>query len=213
MTKRPRGICLIINNLHFENSMTRDGADRDEKALKDLFGELFFTVHVKRDLQKHEIEKIAADYAAGDHSNFNIFVFIVMSHGGDRDVVYGVRGRKTRLEDLMVEFTAPNCPTLQSKPKLFFSQSCRGSQANANFSSFDSAKSTQFTISSDSDAISYSSDSTIPRSIVPPGADFLLACATSPGYVAWRRPGSGSLFIQVSIDRPRWPRLASFSVS
>ena len=92
-----------------------------------LFEELSFTVRVNKNLQWDEMPKVAAKFAAKDHSQFDAFVFIVMSHGGGRDVIFGVRGRYIRVEGLMAEFNAANCPTLQNKPKLFFIQTFRGS--------------------------------------------------------------------------------------
>ena len=72
MTRRPRGYCLVINIMKFRTeSPERRGAEYDEKALKELFGkDLNFIVHVKRDLTKHEMENILADYGRKDHKKY-----------------------------------------------------------------------------------------------------------------------------------------------
>ena len=44
------------------------------------------------------------------------------------------------------------------------------------------------------------SNSTLAQSVTPPGADFLLAFATTPGYVSWRSEASGSMYIEVSMN-------------
>ena len=103
----------------------RCGASKDEDSLKKLFTDLKFKVVIKRDLDKHEIEKVAEKFAEKDHREFGAFVFILMSHGADRDCILGVRGRRTSVENLMVEFQVRNCPSLKGKPKVFIIQTCR----------------------------------------------------------------------------------------
>jgi len=192
MSSRPRGICLILNNTNFQGKISdREGAEFDDRELEKLFKELFFTVRVFRDMQCEEMRNVASECAGQDHSQFHAFVFIVMSHGGERDVICGVKGRQIRVEDLMAEFKATNCPTLESKPKLFFIQSCRGSSSERLSTTFSSAvRDTAF-----------APDSALPRSVCPQEADFLLAFATTPGYVAWRNRERGSQFIQVNRNK------------
>ena len=108
--------------------MNRRGGEIDEQMLCDLFSKLSFVVHVKNDLKYSEILEAAEEYASVDHSDFDAFVMIVMSHGADGDAIYGVSGkRKVRVKDLMAEFTINRCPSLAGKPKLFICQACRGS--------------------------------------------------------------------------------------
>ena len=44
---------------------------------------------------------MAEKYAKKDHRDFGAFFFILMSHGGNRDCILGVQGRKTSVENLM----------------------------------------------------------------------------------------------------------------
>ena len=190
MSKRQRGLCLIINNKNFHDAeANRKGSEIDERNLEELFEELSFTVHVKNDLNADQMRQVAEEFAKKDHSEFDAFIFIIMSHGGDKDVIYGVDGRKVQIEELMCEFKIKRCPTLKKKPKLFFIQTCRG-ELKSKGSSADIV-----------DA-AFSPDSTLSRSVCPEEADFLLAFSTAPGYVALRNPQSGSRFVQVcSIGR------------
>lgn len=190
MSRNPRGLCFVINNLIFQHEAdNRHGAEFDEAALEALFKELFFAVHVKKNLSGIQMRQVAIDVAAQDHSAYDAFVFIIMSHGGDRDQIYGVDGRPVKIEELMSEFIATKCPTLQNKPKLFIFQSCRGS-------STESMVPTNCHI----DPVpGFSADSTLARGTCPQEADFLLAFAAAPGYYSYRYPKSGSLFIQVSM--------------
>ena len=192
MSSVRRGQCVIINNMEFhKKSMNRHGAVFDERVLFELFSELSFEVCVKNDLKYYEILDTAVDFAAQDHSNFDAFVMIVMSHGADGDAIYGVSGKRTvRVKDLMAEFTADRCKSLRNKPKIFIFQACRGSLDEREYPISDS---------NGYMADAMVSDSTLALSVTPPEADFLLAFATTPGYVSWRREESGSFYIQVSI--------------
>ena len=96
-------------------------AARVEYQLKVLFKSLFFDVQVRRRLKTLQIYEVAQEFANIDHSDFDSFVFIVMSLCQDNGIS-GVDGRKTSLEHVMTEYTSTNCPTLQGKPKLFFVQ-------------------------------------------------------------------------------------------
>ncbi|KAJ7393290.1 hypothetical protein OS493_006259 [Desmophyllum pertusum] len=191
MSSNPRGLCFIINNLIFQHEAdNRHGAEFDKAALKALFKELFFAVRVIKNLTANEMRQVAIDVAGEDHSAFDAFVFIIMSHGGDHDQIYGVDGRPVKIEELMSEFIATKCPTLQNKPKLFIFQSCRGS-------STESMVPTNCHI----DPVpGFSADSTLARGTCPQEADFLLAFAAAPGYYSYRNPKSGSLFIQVLVN-------------
>ena len=122
-----------------------------------------------------------------------------MSHGGERDVILGSDNRTTRIEDLMSEFKSTNCPSLQSKPKIFIVQTCRGSLGEGLTVSLAHSINSMWISSVESDTTSFQTDSTLSRGICPLETDFLLAFATSPGYVAFRFPDVGSLYIQALV--------------
>ena len=199
LEKRPRGYCVIINNVKFRNSTyDRPGAEVDERSLRQIFDDLFFTVIVKRDLTRDQMENVAAEYGAKDHSRFDAFVMIVMSHGEDDDYILGVEKKGANVKDLMVEFQETKCPSLKKKPKVFIIQACRGvSGSSADYVSSKVVPLTSTQMNYElCDAVS-SSDSTLPRSVFPPEADFVVAFATVPGCVSYRSPTDGALFIQV----------------
>jgi len=202
INQRSRGYCVIINNFNFQNKNMADrtGSREDEKSLKNLFEDLNFNVIIKRDLSKHEIKSVAEKYGRIDHSSFGAFVFVLMSHGGDRDCILGLDGKETTVKNLMVEFQAGKCPSLMGKPKVFIIQTCRGLHDNISETFVSSAGSIN-SMSAQADNQSFdrpfSPNSTLPKSVFPPEADFLLTFATVPGYVAFRPPESGTFFIQV----------------
>ena len=207
MNKHPHGYCVIINNIHFQDKNIADlkGAEEDEKRLKILFRALKFDVIVRRDLNKHEIEGAAETYGGKNHRDFDAFLLILMSHGGDRDHILRVDGRETTMKNLMVEFQANKCPSLKGKPKVLIIQTCRGLIKNTTetfLSSIESINAVSAQMDNSPFARPFSPDSTLPiaRSEFPPEADFLLAFATVPGYVAFRSPESGTFFIQVCLS-------------
>lgn len=192
MSRDPRGLCLIINNLEFhDKTKNRYGGEFDEQKLTDLFIDLSFEVYTKNDLKSDEIMDITEEYASKDHTDFDAFVMIVMTHGGDGDAIYGVKGKaKISVADLMAQFQFTKCPSLANKPKIFIFQTCRGS---LNEGIFPPRGSDRYM------ADAMTNDSTLVFSATPLEADFLLAFATVPGYVSWRDEESGSLYIQVSM--------------
>ncbi|KAJ7384124.1 hypothetical protein OS493_023450 [Desmophyllum pertusum] len=116
-TQHPRGICLLINNV--PNMVSEE---KHAQPLTDLFKHLLFDVQVRRNLQMLQIYEVAQEFARKDHSEFDSFVVIIMSVCGQGNEISGVDGRKASLENVMSEFTATNCSSLQGKPKLFFVQ-------------------------------------------------------------------------------------------
>ena len=94
MESSPRGFCLIFNNVSFKDkNFDRPGANFDEEKLRDLFGKLHFKVRVCKDTDKHQMERICTRFGGKDHSQYNAFVCIIMSHGTSGDKIMGVDGR------------------------------------------------------------------------------------------------------------------------
>ena len=213
MNKHPRGLCVIVNNVKFDDKkLNRPGAVQDELSLKHLFRGLTFRVIIRRNLTSHKMEKVARKFGAANHVAYNAFVFIVMSHGEDRDCILGKDGRETTVKNLMFEFVKNKCPSLRDKPKVFIIQTCRGGRYDAvssvsspanDSNSLVVATTSQAQISSQPCGTAFSTDSTLPRSVFPPEADFVLAFATAPGYVSHRNRRHGTWFIQVRNRKKR----------
>ncbi|KAL9971092.1 hypothetical protein ACROYT_G023579 [Oculina patagonica] len=190
MSRNPRGLCIIVNNLEFHNERdNRHGGEFDEEEISNLFTDLSFDVHVRHDLKYNEIMDTAEEYASKDHTDYNAFAMIVMTHGGSGDTICGVNGKTISVNALMAEFKAACCPSLGNKPKIFIFQTCRG-QCYSNVVRTDSCNK-RFK----ADALSL--DSTLSFSVTPTEAYFLLGFSTAPGYPSWRNKESGSFYIQV----------------
>ena len=147
-------------------------AIKAEEQLEVLFKSLFFDVQVRRRLTMLQIYKVAQEFANKDHSDFDSFVFIIMSLCQDNDIS-GVDGRKASLEQVMTEYTSTNCETLKGKPKLFFVQ---------RFTVLKPPKvrdgSSQAQCSTD-EMQPASTSANIGGNNCPEEADFLLTCVTS----------------------------------
>ena len=168
----------------------RKGAEIDQKCIMELFRELHFTVKEYTNQSQHQMETVF-DQASEktDHTNYDMFVSVVMSHGAAQDKIYGSDGKSTSVERLMASFLPSKCPSLSGKPKVFFFQCCRGEE-----------KQKQAHPTEESKASDWYADSTLPNTTFPHEADFLLAFSTSPGYVAYRSRKSGSVYIQTLVD-------------
>lgn len=196
MEEGKHGICLVINNFNFPDGRKRRGAEIDEKKIVDLFrDELQFKVEVRQNLNGSEILKVAKEIAARDHSQYNEFVFIIMSHG-DKDAIEGVDGAFVKVVQLMSQFSARDCPTLRNKPKLFFIQACRGELSDPRK---DRLSTSLANTEDDGIAMVPCPDSALANGVTPLEADFLLSFATVPGYKAYRSAKVGSWYIHVSI--------------
>ncbi len=82
MSAKPRGVCLIINNINYKGPKKRDGAEFDSLKLETLFKELYFAVIVATDLTAWQI-KLALETLADDIilKYCQCLVLITMGHG------------------------------------------------------------------------------------------------------------------------------------
>uniref|UniRef100_A0A1X7SLT2 Caspase family p20 domain-containing protein n=1 Tax=Amphimedon queenslandica TaxID=400682 RepID=A0A1X7SLT2_AMPQE len=133
MDANPIGHCLIINNVEFTggNLAERVGSDQDATKLEELFGNfLNFTVELKRNVTKEQLESTLRHYQQKDHSEFCTFFVVILSHGDEGNIVYASDGQAMKLDDIFQYFSASSCLSLGGKPKVFIVQACRGNQHN-----------------------------------------------------------------------------------
>ena len=129
MEKLPRGEALIINNKTFlsrsKRMDDRQGSEHDVSTVKKLFEELGFEVTTKENLTKDKLLSELYTMAREDHSRYDCFVLWLMSHG-EKDFVYGTDGEKIKLDKVRELFSNSSCSSLDGKPKVVFTQACRG---------------------------------------------------------------------------------------
>jgi len=170
-----RGVALLINNKRFDARLelsTREGTDKDAASLEFSLSKLGFDLKVAHNCTASFMREWLFKWARADHSNYDCFLCVIMSHG-EEGVVYGV-DKSIELDQLIQPFKSNR--TLAGKPKLFFIQACRGS----NF--MEGTDSNPF-------EINYVNK-------IPMEADFLFAYSTISGYFSWRNSTNGSWFIQ-----------------
>lgn len=131
MNHQPRGIAVIINNKTFLPSTRhhlspREGTDLDRDALKKLFHKLLFKVDVYNNKTIAEIEEITEKMAKSDHSNYDAFIFCILTHG-EEGLLYGIDGT-VPVKNITSRFTST--VSLAGKPKIFFFQACQGINNN-----------------------------------------------------------------------------------
>lgn len=128
MTARPRGLCLIVNNVDFEHDLfpTRRGSDQDANRFDQLFTQLGFHTIMARNLTADQMRlKFRELSAACRREHDALFVFI-LSHGSDCGI-YGTDGLEVYLESEIIScFDNGNCRQMIGKPKVFIIQACRG---------------------------------------------------------------------------------------
>ncbi|CAH1271382.1 CASP10 [Branchiostoma lanceolatum] len=179
------GRALIINNTRFTTSemSERTTAEGDPQKLAEAFLSQQVNIDVKthQNLDLSTMLYVLQDEANRDHSDEDFFACCIMSHG-TQGKVFAADGFSAELLDILSLFNGNRCPSLMGKPKLFFIQACQGDKdqtveiAGAHSDANDSP----------SPILAYLSTE----------ADFFLALATVPGYVAYRREG-GADFVNV----------------
>ncbi|XP_071949585.1 caspase-8-like [Antedon mediterranea] len=127
MTSIPRGICLIINNIKFQEESQmkeRTSSEIDEDELRRVFKYLGFIVEVKRDQTAQEMKDVMDEMRRRDHSQYDCFVCCLLSHGRLGEVA-GSDGKTCNILQLAGNLRADKCESLNAKPKVFFIQACR----------------------------------------------------------------------------------------
>ncbi|XP_071791890.1 uncharacterized protein [Asterias amurensis] len=185
MNRNPRGLCMIINNkkFHGEKKMNeRKGSDLDTGRLLYLFDKLHFKVEARMDMTSYEMLSWFKEVSQMDHSKYDCFVCCIMSHG-ELGAVHGTDGESVEIQEILALFKSVSCRSLNGKPKLFFIQACQGTVHQEGIETDEAP------------GLGSGIQKTLPKE-----ADFLLSCATVPGYVSYRSTTSGSWFVNALVD-------------
>ncbi|CAL9689045.1 unnamed protein product [Knipowitschia caucasica] len=198
----PTGICLIINNMNFEDGSVRRGTDKDAESLAEVFHWLGFRVLMCEDLTMTEMSLTLNCFSSlNDISELqqfslkewanvgfvhlqqtpvhgDVFICCILTHG-NKGAVYGTDKKPLALKDITRTFRATNISPLTAKPKVFFIQACQGA-GNVQRGVLGADLETDGG----------------PSVSVPEEADILVAVATVEDYVSFRHTVQGSWFIQ-----------------
>jgi len=190
-----RGRCIIVNNHHFNQRLTkqqdRDGTEVDATAVESLFVSLGFDVMRYDDLTVTDMSINLRNVSREDHSDADCFACVILSHG-DNGVIYGTNGTM-KLDEITNMFKGDECPSLSGKPKLFFIQACRGRRYDHGAEVADDVDAV--------DAHGAAEDVVDSASVrkIPVEADQLIAYSVVPGYFSWRNNVDGSWFVQALV--------------
>ncbi|XP_072538996.1 caspase-8-like isoform X2 [Salminus brasiliensis] len=207
MSSMPRGICVIFNNMDFEEHNKKNvkphldyrrGSEKDEDSLKNVFSWLGFTVKVHRDKRAKEMKDLLKKVSQTDHVG-DCFVCCILSHGCP-DGVYGTDGGVVLSDDIFGPFGGRVCPSLAGKPKVFFIQACRGNDYQRRVEV--QADSMAADRDEDEEDEEFEMD-TAQMITIPNDGDFLVARSTVKGFVSVRNPLSGTWFIQSLCEQLR----------
>ncbi|XP_011193341.2 caspase-3 [Zeugodacus cucurbitae] len=181
------GLAIVLNHKHIKGQTIRNGAEKDCNDITASLENYGFDVRVYNDLKKKKIATLLNTVATEDHSQYDCFVLVVMSHGDKGRICAADDFYST--EELWEPLLGDNCPSLLGKPKLFFIQACRGKRIQqpvliASRAAFQRAT---FEPASMPQPTTYA---------IPTTADILVMYSTFEDYYSFRNSVSGSWFIQ-----------------
>lgn len=202
MKSSQRGICLIVNNVLFEEDLLpqRKGSDMDAFRFKEIFKQLGFIVESKRNLTADKMKAVFKQVSARCTAKYDALIVILLSHGSESGI-YGTDGIEMDMNDILSCFDNKKCKQMLGKPKVFIVQACRGRLADYGvkdtqtfFSQPDSqslTQSSQFTqINSYSPKISRWTE--IDKDYHPTRTDMVLCFSCHTGFVSTRNEEDGS---------------------
>ena len=132
------GKALIINVLNKSSKEDyREGSEHDVTKMRTVFEHLNLKVELAQseDPTAHQIkdeitnfrESLIKEFEGEKQGNFDMVAVCLMGHGEKGAIFYGSDFGKVDLRtDVFEAFSNKNCPVLSGKPKLFFTQACRG---------------------------------------------------------------------------------------
>ena len=189
MSAKPgRGLALIINNVEWnrdvdpERKHARSGSDEDAKRLKNTLEKLQYTVDLCHNLDSHQMKESLSKVAQKTSESHDSFICCILTHG-DTNGVEGVDGIHVPVGELASLVNCKNCPNLFGKPKIFFVQSCRGSEIPEPVA-IDNSRGAGDIVVMDG------------RKSLPPEADFFFSFSTCHDNIATRGIYEGSLYVK-----------------
>ena len=99
---------MEFNSCNFEDL---DGGKDDEDGLKVIFTTLGFNVMVYQNITANVMTSTVEEYSCKNHKEA-AFILIILSHGGEGDVVYGTDGGEVEVEQLKQMLVYLKCSSL-----------------------------------------------------------------------------------------------------
>ena len=200
-----RGFALVLVNDEFKHREKRIGAQQDKFNIMKFCERAKFTVNdIKnlklkntsglkfdsRGLNTHnltaeQMNDVFKTVSKGDFSSYDAFVCFISSHGSAGGIM-GTDDELIPLQKIVDYFKATSkFPSLADKPKLFFTQNCRGRNWSVGVEKPDS----------DDDSDDVVADTGCVPVTIPEEADILIAYSSVDGYESYRNKKEGSWFV------------------
>ena len=127
----------------------REGSNYDVPKMRTVFEHLNLKVELAQSEDptaqeiKEEIIKFREslkDAFEGKEGDFDMVAVCLMGHG-NKGIIYGSDAGEVDLRgDVFEAFSNKNCPVLSGKPRLFFTQACRGNEKDEGIDGFSTLK-------------------------------------------------------------------------
>ncbi|XP_067618381.1 caspase-3-like [Eurosta solidaginis] len=179
------GLAIVLNQKYVKGQTVRKGTEKDGTDIKASLENYGFEVRVYNDLTRNKISQLLKSVAAEDHSQFDCFVLVAMTHGDKGKI--GAADEFYSTEELWEPLLGEKCPTLLGKPKIFFIQACRGKRVDEPVMMRIALRSAFSSRSESYEHATYA---------IPSTADLLVMYSTFEDYYSFRNSVTGSWFIQ-----------------
>ncbi|XP_037630616.1 caspase-1-like isoform X2 [Sebastes umbrosus] len=198
-------VALLITNITFtDETLNRNGAEKDEEDMEKLLRGLRYEVVKFTNLTGKEIDDAVIWFSK--HPKFretDSVVVVIMSHG-KLGAVLGVNWTKEKSDDvfpinnLYKHLGTENCPALLDKPKIIIIQACRGGDKGSVLvkdgaeqdMACDDVQQPGDMDNIEDDALQFANKE----------KDFIAFLSCTPDTVAYRHPVNGSFLIQYIVD-------------
>ena len=205
MNMRRHGIAFIVNIESFDekgNYPDRVGSNYDVTSLVRLFDFIQYDTKVFENLTRLEYIRAQREIQSLDHSAFDSFFCVIMSHGNEKGEVIFSNSKPLSKCRIVNEFSPPYCKDLESKPKIFIFQACRGTKGKVNASNSDGEKTPSVLLENNlgcykrDSCNNPQSDNTIKQCSTGSDIDTFIGDSTVDQHVSFRNESGGTFFIQ-----------------
>lgn len=126
----PRGHVYVFNNtFEGQGKSQRTGAKLDSINIYETFRKMGYDVFVLEDLTGAQtLEAFKSIRGNAALSSVDALIIFILSHGVDPYTFRANDGQEICLHKIRFSFTNRGCPYMKGKPKIFFTNYCRGDQ-------------------------------------------------------------------------------------
>ena len=184
---------LIIGNKEFRDLDNLPFVDKDMEILANFSTKAGFTnFQTKCNLTSGQMVTLfTEDMLEQDFERNDAFICFISSHG-NADGVLGINGNHITIKQIVDPIV--KLPTLASKPKLFFINSCRGSNEDHGHTRLQEdpqLPTTPATLSGDGPSLTV---------VIPSYADTMISYSCWEGYLSYASEDEGSWFVTALTD-------------